>query len=380
MTPPPSGTAEGEATGGLDTFARAVGPRAGTEGDRLAQPEPPGRRRIPGLDGLRAISIILVMMSHTAESATFPRWLEAPRIWDGSLGVRIFFGISGFLITGVMLDDETRSGRIRLGAFYRRRARRILPPVVAYLCAVAIVSALMPVPLVSAHDLLVAFGFVRNLVDGPVITMHLWSLAVEEQFYLIWPLVLVLAPRRARLGIVTALIVLKPFWGHFLYARFGLSSMLRLDMCADGLACGALVTLLQGAPSKPLAAVISRPAVAVALGLACLAAAQFLRSTGHGGYVFREYALDAGIAAMLCGAIGARPGDLLAFPALGALGRISYSLYLWQQPFTVPRSWPTPMWFANFPVGLVLALLAGYLAERFIERPAMTLGRAPSTT
>jgi peptidoglycan/LPS O-acetylase OafA/YrhL len=140
-------------------------------------------KRIPALDGLRGFSIALVVAGH---------WLE-PRLvgWErdmagtaASLGVRIFFVLSGYLITRLLLQERAQKGSIDLRAFYRRRARRILP---ASTCFMLTAFVLFRPQLSWGHALAAAF-YVTNFDPGhPWFLGHLWSLSVEEQFYAIWP-------------------------------------------------------------------------------------------------------------------------------------------------------------------------------------------------
>ncbi|MBX5464626.1 MAG: acyltransferase, partial [Clostridia bacterium] len=164
---------------------------------------PPAQRRyIPGLDGLRALAVIAVVAYH----------LGLPQAAGGLLGVDVFFVISGYLITDQLVAEYRRSGRIHLGQFWLRRARRLLPALYFMLLAVAAWLALFdPARLASLRgDLLAAFLYVSNwwfifhkvsyfARFGPPSPLgHLWSLAVEEQFYLLWPLLLLAGLRLFR--------------------------------------------------------------------------------------------------------------------------------------------------------------------------------------
>jgi peptidoglycan/LPS O-acetylase OafA/YrhL len=160
----------------------------------------PGLGYRPALDGLRALAVIAVFAYH-AELG----WARA-----GFLGVDVFFVLSGYLITALLLAERRREGRIDLRRFWARRARRLLPAVVVLLAAVAVAVPLLA-PDQAARiraDLVAALAYVSNwwLIVGeqsyfeaagrPPLLQHLWSLAVEEQFYLLWPPVLALAVRR----------------------------------------------------------------------------------------------------------------------------------------------------------------------------------------
>jgi peptidoglycan/LPS O-acetylase OafA/YrhL len=154
---------------------------------------------LPGLDGLRAIAVTAVLVYHANHE-----WLSG-----GFLGVEVFFVISGYLITLLLLSEKERTGRVRLGQFWLRRARRLLPALFVMMASLAIYMSLFkPRPMGQARgDLLAGTFYVSNWFQiwvGQSYTAaanfaplrHLWSLAVEEQFYLVWPLVMVVLLRR----------------------------------------------------------------------------------------------------------------------------------------------------------------------------------------
>lgn len=174
---------------------RALSPAAApaSDGYRL------GRR--PGLDGLRGIAVLMVLWNHTARpySGTF-----------GTVGVTVFFVISGFLITRLLVEEFDREGTISLRRFYVRRALRLVPAMVIYLAVTAVVALRYDEPL---SRILWAGLYLTNIVRsfGEYITLtpHTWSLAMEEQFYLVWPVVLLLLLTRASLrrrGLVVFLV------------------------------------------------------------------------------------------------------------------------------------------------------------------------------
>lgn len=150
--------------------------------------------RIPSLDGLRAISIVMVLVAHASGTRLFPVPASAGNLLGlGEFGVHVFFVISGFLITGLLLDELARTNRVDLRRFYLRRALRIFPPYYTYLAVVfllALAGALQLAPRDMAHGLTYTSNYypARSWFLG-----HTWSLSVEEQFYLLWPAVLMLA-------------------------------------------------------------------------------------------------------------------------------------------------------------------------------------------
>jgi peptidoglycan/LPS O-acetylase OafA/YrhL len=212
-----------------------------------APPSPSHSRRILQLDGLRAIAVLAVFAQHA---------LKAP-LW---MGVDLFFVLSGFLITGILLDRKAR-GQSYFGYFYARRARRILPP---YLLLMVVSSLLFGFGW-AKHWEWYAF-FATNIGDALGQSGHdslnvLWSLAVEEQFYIVWPFVILLLPERALAWVAAALIVAVPvlravatpwfdsFWPIYYLTPF------RMDLLAAGALLAVAVRRNPNAlqPFRPLA-------------------------------------------------------------------------------------------------------------------------------
>jgi peptidoglycan/LPS O-acetylase OafA/YrhL len=163
---------------------------------------PQGLDNIPGLDGVRAISILIVMLSHSGLENVFP----------GVFGVTIFFFLSGFLITNLLLDEYSRSGTIHIGNFYVRRFLRLYPTLVAYVASVVVVLALVgkSVDGIGIAGALFYFANYLYAFASPHlddIGVHLWSLSIEEHFYLFFPPLLLLLLNR-RLEPVTTMLAL----------------------------------------------------------------------------------------------------------------------------------------------------------------------------
>lgn len=158
--------------------------------------------RIPSLDGVRAFAITLVLVAHSLKWLEQTRFQPLLRIFgNGALGVEIFFVISGFLITRLLMQESYTTGRISLRQFYLRRTFRILPAFYAFLAFAGILAAAGYVSPARA-DFLAAGTFLWNYTRRTdEARAHLWSLSVEEQFYLFWPLLLMLiGNRRARIA------------------------------------------------------------------------------------------------------------------------------------------------------------------------------------
>ena len=167
-------------------------------------------RLIPSLDGLRALSVVAVILGHT-ESALLDRIPFSASFRNGGQGVAVFFVISGFLITHLLIKELRREGQISLHRFYLRRTFRIFPPFYFYLLVVAFLSLLQKVP-VKATSMLAAATYTWNYVPSAEgwILGHSWSLAIEEQFYLLWPACMAYFSRRTNLSIAAGVILLSP--------------------------------------------------------------------------------------------------------------------------------------------------------------------------
>src|SRR5580658_9035834 len=227
----------------------------------------PGEKRISGLDGIRALSIILVLLCHVLNGVT--TWSQY-----GAFGVESFFVLSGFLITWLLCLEEDKRGAVSLPSFYARRALRILPPAFLYIGAASLLGVL-GLAEVGRNEPFYAAFFVRNLMpNGGEQLGHFWSLAIEEQFYLLWPVIfLILRSDRRRIIFTVVLIAAAPFWRHAVYAAaggaMGVNSW-RFDLRYDALLVGCCLALLRHdrvfrrVASNPV--VKSTPAALVALG------------------------------------------------------------------------------------------------------------------
>jgi len=282
-----------------------------------------GMKRIPSLDGLRAISILLVVIGH---------WTSLHYHWQvggafANLGVRIFFIISGYLITTLLLKEQARSSTIRLRQFYVRRAYRILPAAIVFMLPVFIIYGRET----RWYHLAAAALYLTNFDPShPWFLGHLWSLSVEEQFYFLWPGVLKRWHQHGT-AILVGVILFAPIYR---FACHLLKLHGRADetfpAVADILAVGCLLAIYAERVPRIRLWWALLMVVPVALVPVYVAAVQF-RTTAILLLLFWPL-LHISIAGLLLHAVQT-PYWLLNIEPVVWLGKISYSLYLWQQLF-----------------------------------------------
>jgi len=322
--------------------------------------------RIPSLDGLRAVSIALVVLGHLTGTRNFPQ--SIPLIGSyANFGVRVFFVISGYLITSLLLKEHGRTGRIDLLEFYRRRAYRILPPAYLYMLLICIVGWSQ----LSALNIVSAFTYTSNyfIASTPWRLGHLWSLSIEEQFYVLWPAALALAFARGR-QIAVWVVLLAPlariifYFAGFQYIEYYFPTV------ADAIATGCLLAIVWPALKRFDGILLSRfIAVVPVLTLAI----PLLRGSGLENRIYQTIGVSVmhfGIAISIYNAV-CKEWRWLNHPVMIWTGRISYSLYLWQQLF-LDRA-DQLHWWTAFPQNLVLAFATAACSYYFVELPFLHL-------
>ena len=337
-------------------------------------PETPARpvapAIIPSLYGIRALSVALVLIGHIYGTSGSPVPDVRPFLGNyADLGVQVFFCLSGFLITTLMMAERENHGGVSLKAFYWRRAVRIFPAAYVFLLCIAIAG------LASGTDLLVGALYLSNMSpDRPWMLAHLWSLAVEEQFYLLWPFAFVYLRERA-VWALAGVVALAPV-ARFVAFRVGGDGLLLVFPCvADSLAFGCLLAVLRTRlhANSWYLRLRDLPLAVLVLAVILVNAARY--------HAFSAMYLANSVLAFLIAVTIDRcivhhntgAGRLLNSRPLVWVGAISYSLYLWQQPFLNRHS---AEWAAAFPVNIVLAVLAATTSYYVIERPAMKLRNA----
>lgn len=347
--------------------------------------------RIAGLDGLRALAVGLVLAYHLFPAA-------AP---GGFVGVDVFFVISGFLITTLLLREQTATGRIRLGAFWLRRARRLLPAlgIVVGVCATAAAIVGGDVLVGIGAQLFGALTFSSNWVSiagssdyfaasTPQLFENLWSLAVEEQFYLVWPLLLLVVLKvgpQLRVAAVTLAAAASAGWMAVLILEGGdtTRAYFGTDSHAFGPLIGVALALgLERWRDRPSPWMPSPPGAGVASGTGAVAAllvAAALPASSTIG-TFPGTLLAAGLATALVIRVSVTEpafGHLLDSQPLRWIGQRSYGLYLWHWPIAVLFAAGDPdvrlePWVAS--IVLMLTIVAAELSYRFVETPVRQLG------
>jgi peptidoglycan/LPS O-acetylase OafA/YrhL len=337
-------------------------------------------RNIPSLDGMRGISILLVVAGHSAPH--FAGWIRIPTslyVLSAHTGVSIFFVISGFLITSLLLKELHGTGTIGLKGFYLRRAFRIFPPFYLYLSILFFltVAGVFQVPLCAFFF---AATYTSNYYLGPggafIGLQHLWSLSVEEQFYLLWPAVLLLLGKRWAICCATLLIFISPLSRVLTYFVLSPQNRAVVDRMfhsrIDTIMFGCLTALLWQSNLFERTRRIWESDLCFAsavLFLCCLDPLLDLRF--HGRYGLTVGMTLEGVSICLIALYvvtqpGMLPGRLLNTPLLRHIGVISYSLYLWQNILTGES-------FGYFPYNLAALLVCAELSYWGVERPSLRL-------
>ena len=336
---------------------------------------------LPTLDGWRTIAILSVMFCHDSVHHLGPfttAWLHE----HGLVGVDVFFAISGILICSRLLTEEDSQGFISRHNFYIRRAFRILPPAAFFLATLLVLKATVNLP-VQLPEVLVSLFFVRNYTFPfshfqtiyPFYTSHFWSLAVEEHFYLLLPSLLVFAPQKMRVPLL--LILASAISLHRIAPNSWLS--FHSDMRLDALFIPAAFAVLLRSPllSQPnhrqrlIQTLRLWPFLAIAI-LIPLTYDLIPRTNGI---------LIAWLMPLIILGTMLRPQSwfsrLLENPILRYIGRISYSLYLWQQLFLISHFGANTARLGvlqSSPLSWLMTFACAIFSYYLVERPLIRLG------
>ena len=335
--------------------------------------EPSAGGHVRSLDGIRAVAVVLVLLFH----------LRFPGFSSGFLGVDIFFVLSGFLITTLLLTEHERTGRISLAEFWARRARRLLPALVILLLAVAAVTWARGTFTERASlrgDLLATTGYVANWhlintssyfadigIDSPL--EHTWSLAIEEQFYLLWPLIVVgtaaLLKRRPQVGVAGVAVAGSAFSAVLLWLLWSTGNVDRAYMGTDARIFEPLVGAVGAAfvaLPKGRRWIDRRGGVSFALGAVGLVAGVVLVAVRPSSYPLGGALLVTLATLLLVMSLWLGHGGIvqrsLAWAPIAWIGVVSYGAYLWH--------WPLVVWLgANEGTGATLTRRLGVIVSTF---------------
>lgn len=352
--------------------------------------------KLPSLDGWRAASILLVLAHHSKFMSGYPAWLRPSGYFNGIFGVRCFFVISGFLITYLLHREYCQKGRISLRNFYVRRSLRILPVYFTFLLVALALQIFTPWHQ-TGTDWLSNLTFTTDFVErqwtdsNEVTTGHLWSLAVEEQFYLVWPIVLSLIGSKQRgrtvYWVLGILIILTPIFRTMRYKDAVPAMLVPLFQAFsspfyyfDSLAIGCVAAIFFARNEQAISATMNRfKWGSVFLGLALILEPLLVSHWWLGravsvplGQTFQATGFSILLIQSILSPAIFMP---LNWPVIRTLGVLSYSIYIWQQIFcTNPKCFGLgQVWFMSFPGWLLAALLMALVSYYCLEKPLMGL-------
>jgi peptidoglycan/LPS O-acetylase OafA/YrhL len=338
-------------------------------------------QKIPSLDGLRAVSILLVLIGHTLKGD--PMWssqYEGIRIY-ASVGVTMFFVISGFLITTLLLKEKASNACVDIRKFYIRRVLRIIPVNFLYIIAVFLLNR--PLGLgVETSAFWPAFTYTVNFAAVPVILGHLWSLSVEEQFYLFWPLIMRF-PLSQIIIVTLAIIVYGPVVRviNYFFPTFEVVTLMPFFKYADSLMIGCLLAISKQVWPHCWVPSLLRNRIVKAGAVVLILFIPFLdRIKGHHvGYLttpFGRTIISFSIAYLIASAITIKDNNtykLLNHPVMVYIGTLSYSIYIWQQFFLLSQAAYWPVWARFFPVNVMLVIVVSMASYYWWEKRFLSL-------
>ncbi|WP_316736077.1 acyltransferase [Pedobacter aquatilis] len=351
----------------------------------FSTPEFLNSKHIPSLDGWRAVAIMMVILGHfmltLEKGGAIHTILKLTAI--GNLGVKIFFVLSGFLITTLLIKEKIKYANINLKNFFIRRALRIIPVLYLYLIAVFLVNYLFNLNLTISNFIGPLF-YVNNFnfLSGTWITQHTWSLAVEEQFYLVWPAIFKYSKNRILTCIIIILIIpgfviveyLDPEVGNYILAPFFIP--------ASSIFMGALISLLSFnsyISSKFLISKNFKFGIFIFAIVLIYSIYYFSAKSTYAKFIlpFGNILTDFCFIYIILFSIIRK--DHFIFKVLNSrifiqIGIISYSLYIWQQLFIIPKgNYPILEHYIYFPYNLISVFIFGFLSFYLFEKPFLKL-------
>jgi peptidoglycan/LPS O-acetylase OafA/YrhL len=342
-------------------------------------------KKLSALDGLRGISIVFVILSHFLFS-TDPN--ENSNL--GLIGVDIFFVISGFLITTLLLKEKIVTGNISLKKFYIRRALRILPVVVLFLAVLFCLKNIFHLP-ISNLSFIASLLFIKNLPIpncGDWWTGHFWSLGIEEQFYLLFPFLLTRLSIDTYKKIIITLICLIPIVDFLFYNKIGVFysqriihnlSLIFVNVIGRGTALilvGSLLSVLMFTKPNYFSVLSKANQKFLSLLIFLFSILTMVRSSILYIQYFSEiiFAFLIGIVIILNLKGSSHMARFLNLKIVSQVGILSYSLYIWQQIFTRGQPWKGSFNYSDSVIfNLPLLIIVGYLSYYLYERKFLKL-------
>ncbi len=347
--------------------------------------------RIPSLDGLRALSIFLVVCLHSLQRISLTHHVGVfwYGLFNGESGVFIFFEISGFLITSLLLEEHRKRGSISLRGFYLRRAFRILPPLYLYIGIAVLLGLTGRLALNWASVASAAFFFHNLYAPGAMWSLeHLWSISIEEQFYLVWPFILVAClrrrgdnARRAAAIFPMAVILISPLCrvvlgrAHVAILHAAGLNLFRFDF----IMYGCLIALLQH--SRRFEALYRATTRIWWLPPAVIVVCNFLSARFQNyfdlpiGYTLSGFAMA--IFLLWCTRnANSVLGRLLNLKPIVWIGVLSYSIYLWQTLWLHhgnENAFAPIAWIGRFPQNWIGFMVCAVASFYLVERPSLRL-------
>lgn len=348
--------------------------------------------RIKSIDGLRTLSIILVLIAHVAETTPFEfkNNILAEVILNGALGVRIFFVISGYLITTLLLAENEKKGNISIKHFYIRRVFRIFPVFFTYIFVIIILKiTYFPHIFNSYKTPLFAGLFIWNYsqffhtapdLAGGWFFGHFWSLAMEEQFYLFWPLLFFFIPKKESLiKLILVIIILMPFLRVLTYILIPETRpliRLMLPTGGDTILVGCLGALIERNDNfkEKYSKYFENNWLVTASFLFLFIISPLLLFRFGGTYDLTIGMSLGNLCIMMIifwsVYVPSTFSKILNLKVVTWLGILSYSIYIWQQLFLTNIN---NIWINKFPQNLLIVLIVSMFSYYIIEKPILKL-------
>ena len=345
------------------------------------------KMQIPSLNGLRAISVLMVICGHldlqknSFNSLKDIKWLLPfiDLVTDSQLGVNVFFVISGFLITTLLLTEEIEKNGISVKNFYIRRVLRIFPAYYFLLLIYAILqfNGIIHLSKISWFTSLTYTKFLNRSADYE--TAHFWTLSIEEIFYLFWPFIFSLGNRQRKYA-AFGIILIEPLLRIYFYVNpNGIFKQGGVFLRFDAIAIGCVCALFKEYILKILQINFKLFFGISLMGLLIIRYFKIWFNTIHLGYLFIPFGITDGLFAdifiatiIMYSVFCVKSGvwyNILNNKVFNQIGILSYSIYLWQMIFMANL----PFWVNNTPQNIVFALLCAVSSYYFIEKPFLSL-------